>query len=120
MFITGGKQFSLQNSGGGTCAVAINQNTFVTIGGAHVHGKVDRCLMRTFLYALVFFRIFPLPNLHFPVKFPNFGYACWPRYDSEGKYLDSFAELGTPRDNHACSSFTSSEGEEVCDCCIFV
>ena len=47
--ITGGKKFSLQNGGWGTCAVAFNQSEFVLIGGADrsdIHGKVDRCLNR--------------------------------------------------------------------------
>ena len=37
----GGKQFTLQNNGHGTCAVSY-QGGFVMMGGYPLHGKVDR------------------------------------------------------------------------------
>merc|ERR1712083_508328 len=71
-----GKQFPLQNSGRGTCAIHSDQNEFVTIGGKYpVHGKVDR-------------------------------------YDSQGNYLGSLPDLIEARSDHACASFTSSNGEK--------
>ena len=36
-----------------------------------------------------------------------------PRYDSEGKYLGSLPDLATPRRYHSCTSFLSSNGEQV-------
>ena len=36
-----------------------------------------------------------------------------PRYDSEGKYLDSLPDLATPRRSPGCTSFLTSNGEQV-------
>ena len=36
-----------------------------------------------------------------------------PRYDSEGKYLGSLPDLATPRYYHGCTSFLTSNGEQV-------
>ena len=36
-----------------------------------------------------------------------------PRYNSQGKYLGSLPDLGTARYEHACTTFVSSDGEEV-------
>ena len=36
-----------------------------------------------------------------------------PRYDSEGNYLDSLPDLATPRVHHACTSFLTSNDEQV-------
>ena len=36
-----------------------------------------------------------------------------PRYDSEGKYLGSLPDLATPRWFHSCTSFLTSNGEQV-------
>ena len=86
--IISGAQFDLQNSGEGTCATPFD-NGFVTIGGLG-HGKVDRCSIH---------------NCHHT--------SFCPRYDSEGKYLDSLPDLATPRRSHACTTFTSENNEEV-------
>ena len=88
--IPGGKQFTLKNNGDATCAVSY-QGGFVMIGG-YIHGKVDR-LGRKQQYLI--------PHLS-------------PRYDSKGKYLDPpLPDLLEARSHHACSTFTSSNGEEV-------
>ena len=88
--IPGGTQFVLKNRGAVTCAVSY-QGAVVMIGGAFpAHGKVDRWEVNN--------NIIP----HFSL-----------RYNSEGNYLDSLPDLLEARYSHACTTFTSSSGEEV-------
>ena len=108
-FIIGSKLFPLQNGGVGTCLIAFDWNSFVAIGGygdmawhlttrkwEGIHGEVDRC------------KWWWSPLSSSP--------RC-PRYDSEGNYLGSLPDLDTGRMGHACSSFTSSTGEQVPSTC---
>ena len=89
--IPGGTQFALKNEGTLTCAASY-QGAVVMIGGFYpTHGKVDRW------------------ELNNNILFPNFS----PRYDSKGNYLDSLPDLLEARYSHACTTFTSSNGEEV-------
>ena len=37
----------------------------------------------------------------------------YPRYDSQGRHLDSLPDIITPRADHACATFVSSRGEQV-------
>jgi len=91
-----GTQLTLQNSGEASCAVAFKTG-FVTIGGdgpqiPHIHGKVD---------------------IGGPITIGNNLHGKVDRYDSEGKYLDSLPDLPTPRFYHSCTSFLTSNGEQV-------
>ena len=91
--IPGGTQFELQNAGFGTCAVGY-QGAVVMIGGCcPTHGKVDRWEINSIIYIIPHFSL---------------------RYDSEGNYLDSLPDLLEARWLHACTTFTSSNGERVC------
>ena len=95
LFITGGKKLTLISSGYQSCAVVYNQNEFVLIGGkvdGGAHGKVDR-------YSSSLSLLFSSP--------------LYPRYDSEGKYLGSLPDLATPRRHHSCTTFLTSNGDQV-------
>ena len=87
----GGKQFTLKHNGGSTCAVSY-QGGFVMMGDeTPTHGKVDRWEKHQYLV-------------------PHFS----PRYDPQGKYLDPpLPNLLEARYHHACTTFISSNGEEV-------
>ena len=37
----------------------------------------------------------------------------WVRYNSEGRYIDSLPDLNHERAEHACTTFVTSQGEEV-------
>merc|ERR1712130_22114 len=78
-----GAQFPLQNSGEGTCATSFN-NGFVTIGGRSSDKDGNRVY-------------------HGKVD----------RYDSEGNYLGSLPYLATPRYNHGCTTFISSDEQAL-------
>ena len=99
--ITGGATFDLQNGGFGTCAIAIaDQNVFLMIGGqsdsswqGSPHRKVDR------------YKVFNQSSISHLLFFPS--------YDSQGKFLGSLPDIDTPRMDHACATFVSSQGEQV-------
>jgi len=80
----GGSLLTLRNGARGTCAL-VWEDGFLTIGGHSGSGGLMGGV-----------------SAHGKVD----------RYDSEGKYLDSLPNLGTPRYNHACTSFLMN-GEQA-------
>ena len=97
-YFSGVNNFTLNNTGENTCATNY-QGALVMIGGCCPgHGKVDR---------------WKIPKnilIHF-----------FPSYNSEGKYVNSSVpDLNEPRYGHACTTYISSKGEEVClPICVF-
>ena len=85
-----GELFDLKNDGLMTCAVSY-QGGFVTMGGA-THRKVDRSR-----------------HLTIPCRNPS----LFARYNSEGNFLNSLPDLLQARALTTCTTFTSSDGEEV-------
>jgi len=81
--VKSGKIFSIKNAGSGTCAISY-QGAVVMIGGGQQP---------------------PIGGFY-----PTHGKVD--RYDPEGNYLDSLPDLLEARGLHACTTFTSSSGEE--------
>ena len=90
----GGIDFRLQNVGWATCAVNY-EGGFVTVGGYFpTHGKVDRWNSDINQFT-----------------------SLMSRYNSKGVYHGSLPDLLEARYSHACTSFTSSNGEKVQNSC---
>ena len=114
---TGGRQFPLRYGADRTCAVIVNTNQFLVIGGytddrqiggditdgndgkrreaRAIHGKVHR---------------FGITSQFDHSTFDGY---FWVRYNSDGEFLETLPDLNHRRAEHACTTFVTAQGEEV-------
>jgi len=102
-----GKQFDLRHGADRTCAVIVNENQFLVIGGYTDDRRIGGAITDPEdgqRYRRVRGR-----------KTENDAFAIHGkvhRYDSEGRYLETLPNLNQRRADHACSTFVSSQGEQ--------